>query len=96
MSEDLNEIARRVIELDRAVESVRGEAHSPNGAVQLEVDLYGSITGLRLTDFAMERGPEQFARLVADCQRRAHEMAVANARRIHESVRRQQASRGAW
>lgn len=96
MSEDLDQVARRVTELDTAVGSVRGEAYSPNGAIHLEVDLYGAITGLRLTEFAMERGPEKFAQLVRDCHERAHAAALANARQVHATVRGQQDSRGAW
>ncbi|WP_040798492.1 hypothetical protein [Nocardia higoensis] len=96
MHEDLDQVARRVTELDAAVGSVRGEAYSSNGAVYVEVDLYGAITGLRLTEFAMERGAEEFARLVAESHERAHTAALANARLAHEAVRAQQDSRGVW
>jgi len=96
MYEDLDEMARRVTELNTAVEKVRGEAYSPNAAVYMQVDLYGAITSLRLTESAMERGPTQFAVLVGECHQRAHTAALANARQVYESVRRQQDSRGAW
>lgn len=89
-------MARRATELDTAVGNVRGEAYSPNGSIYLEVDLYGAITDLRLTEYAMEHGPKKFAQLIEDCHARAHSAALADARRVHETVRGQHDSRGAW
>lgn len=96
MRDDLEQVARQVAALDAAVAKVRGVAYSSDGSVQIEVDLYGAITDLRLTEFAMERGPEHFARTVRDCHERAQAAALAEARETHDAVRGQQHSRGAW
>ncbi|MBF6270373.1 hypothetical protein [Nocardia farcinica] len=52
-------LAGHVAELDAAVHAVHGTACSPDGSVDREVDIYGAITRLQLTDFAMERGPQR-------------------------------------
>ncbi|MFC8044286.1 YbaB/EbfC family nucleoid-associated protein [Nocardia sp. NPDC057353] len=96
MSEDLEQVARQVAEVNTAVAEVRGTAFSPDGSVNIEVDIYGTITDLRLTDFAMERGPEHFAQLVRDCHERAHTTALTEARRVEDRIRGRQHSRGAW
>ncbi|MEV0359013.1 YbaB/EbfC family nucleoid-associated protein [Nocardia sp. NPDC050697] len=95
MSDDLEQVARQVAELNTAVAKVRGAAYSPDGSITIEVDIYGTITDLRLTEFAMERGPEHFAQLVRDCHERAHTAALAEARETEGRIRRQQDSRGA-
>ncbi|MGV9584156.1 hypothetical protein [Nocardia farcinica] len=94
MTEDLERLAAHVAELDAAVHAVRGTACSPDGSVYMEVDIYGAITRLQLTDFAMERGPQRLAQLVTTCHDRAHAAAVTAARAAHDSVRAQQDSRG--
>ncbi|WP_067652820.1 hypothetical protein [Nocardia harenae] len=96
MADDPEQVARQVTEVNSAVAKVRGAAFSPDGSVNIEVDVYGTITDLRLTEFAMERGPEHFGQLVQDCHERAHAAALAEARRVEEQVRGQQDSRGAW
>ncbi|MBF6139914.1 hypothetical protein IU444_08230 [Nocardia farcinica] len=58
-------LAGHVAELDAAVHAVRGTACSPDGSVYREVDIYGAITRLQLTDFAMERGPQRGTALEA-------------------------------
>ncbi|WP_280501800.1 hypothetical protein [Nocardia farcinica] len=92
MHEDLD----RIVELNTTIGRIRGKAVSPDGAVYMEVDLYGEITSLRLSDFAMERGPERFARLVADCHRRAHSEALEEARLLHRAAKERENLRGTW
>jgi len=50
---------------------VRGKARSRNDEVDVEVDVGGQVTGLRLDDSAMEMHPDDLAALIRETIRTA-------------------------
>ncbi|MET7767402.1 YbaB/EbfC family nucleoid-associated protein [Nocardia sp. NPDC005366] len=81
MAEDNAAIAARVKRINEAVERVRGRSRSTDGTVYIETDARGSITDLRLSEYALEYGAERLAGLIVDRHRVAYAAAEAEAER---------------
>src|SRR5262245_66460517 len=62
--------------MDEHCKSVSARVATRDGAVSVEVDGLGAMTGLWLEDSAYRNGPDALAKLIVDCARAASEQAV--------------------
>ncbi|WP_054813472.1 YbaB/EbfC family nucleoid-associated protein [Nocardia arizonensis] len=86
MTEDDAALAARMARINEAIAGVRGRARAADGSVYVETDARGSITDLRLSDYALEHDPRRLAGLIADSHRAAHADAEAEAERVHAEL----------
>ena len=69
------ERAERAVEVKASLDRVRGKARSRQDEVDVEVDVSGQVTGLRLDDSAMEMHPDDLAALIRETIRAAVQVA---------------------
>ncbi len=58
-------------EINRQLANLRGSSRAADGTVIIETDPTGRITYLYIADYAMDRGPDQLSRTIADRHRAA-------------------------
>jgi DNA-binding protein YbaB len=73
------ERAERAVEVKASIDRVRGKARSRRGEVEVEVDVSGQLTDLRLADDAMELRPADLATLIRETIRTAVQVAARSA-----------------
>ncbi|MGW5574545.1 hypothetical protein ACWEVD_25380 [Nocardia thailandica] len=78
--------ARDIRKLNAAIDDIRGESSSSDGAVSLTCDVFGTVTNLVLQDYCMDRGGSHLAHQIAKAHRDARAAALEQADNVHGTI----------